>query len=101
MCSRFLKLNTLILVRVIKEMMTMQHAKENQSEQIRWDVKANAPIMTYPEEVLTRIQNTLTLFHFHSPHVNLLRISRQWLCYYEETLHTIGLFGATCQCRLL
>ena len=30
-----LKLNTFILIRVIKEMMTMQHAKENQSEQIR------------------------------------------------------------------
>lgn len=44
MCSRFLKLNTLILLRVIKEMMTMQHAKENQSEQIRWDIKAN-PLM--------------------------------------------------------
>lgn len=33
--SHLLKLNTFILIRVIKEMMTMQHAKENQSEQIR------------------------------------------------------------------
>ena len=33
--SHLLKLNTFILIRVIKEMMTMQHTKENQSEQIR------------------------------------------------------------------
>jgi len=37
-----LKLNTFILVRVIKEMMTMQHAKENQSEQIRWDFEGDS-----------------------------------------------------------
>jgi len=47
MCSRFLKLNTLILVRVIKEMMTMQHAKENQSEQIRWDIEYKIPCLPF------------------------------------------------------
>jgi len=40
--SHFMKLNTFVLVRVIKEMMTMQHAKENQSEQIRCDFEANS-----------------------------------------------------------
>ena len=41
--SHLLKLNTFILIRVIKEMMTMQHAKENQSEQIRWDFCVTSP----------------------------------------------------------
>ena len=41
--SHFLKVNTIILIRVIKEMMTMQHAKENQSEQIRWDFYVTSP----------------------------------------------------------
>ena len=40
--SHLLKLNTFILIRVIKEMMTMQHAKENQSEQIRWEFCATS-----------------------------------------------------------
>ena len=42
-CSHLLKLNAFILVRVIREMMTMQHAKDNQSEQIRWDFEAHSP----------------------------------------------------------
>ena len=37
-----LTLNTFILVRVIKEMVTMQHVKENQSEQIRWDLEGGS-----------------------------------------------------------
>ena len=41
--SHLLKLNTFILIRVIKEMMTMQHTKENQSEQIRWGFYATSP----------------------------------------------------------
>jgi len=52
-------LNTLILVRVIKEMMTMQHAKENQSEQIRLGIKAFV--------VLVPLLGVTWLFGFLSP----------------------------------